>query len=275
MLIGLVVAVVVAQPSGELFQDKGEFFIRAGRARNLQMGAQLKLLGDFIANTGARRTAGKVTVVELWPELSRVSLDASAQASVAALPEGQTLGVVELPDAVEIPEATVPHVGSFYVDPLGFLTFGPAIGLEFGGGRVTGAIYGRWFSAGLLSVSALLLEGQRYDFSFGLGGRMRFYFRDGFSGFHLGFAAEWLRPVVEDYVFRLIITSNYLVPQIEAGYRWGNERLFIGLAGSVGISARLFWKLDNMPGGTLASELEPKPITAFFASAKLELGVYF
>ena len=53
------------------------------------------------------------------------------------------------------------------------------------------------------------------------------------------------------------------------------DRVFLDLAGSIGGSARLFWKLENQPGGQLASELYPPPFTGFFASAKLELGLFF
>lgn len=275
LIAALVVAAATSEPSGELFQDKGEFFVRAGRTRGIEVGAQLKILGAFIGNTGERRTAGKVTVLELWPELARVSLDAGARAAIAQVPDGQTLGVVELPEEIHPPEPAAPRYGSVFIDPLGFLTFGPVIGLEVGAGRAAGAIYGRWMSGGLVSNTALLGSGESYDFSFGLGGRFRFYFRDNLAGAHLGAAVEWLRTVVKNEPLLLVLTSNYLVPQFEGGYRWASDRVFLDLAGSIGGSARLFWKLENMPGGQLASSLYPPPITGFFASAKLELGLFF
>lgn len=275
LLITALMVVVAAEPSGEVFQDKGEFFLRAGRTRGLEVGGQLKILGAFIGNTGERRTVGKVTILELWPELARVSLDAGARAAIPQLPDGQTVAVAELPEEIRPPAPSEPRYGSFFIDPLGFLTFGPAIGLEAGAGRVTVAVYGRWLSGGLVSNTALLGSGEHYDFSFGVGARFRFYFRDNLAGAHLGAAVEWLRTVVENDRLLLILTSNYLVPQLEGGYRWASDRVYLGLAGSVGYSARLFWKLDNQPGGQLASELIPVPVTAFFASAKLELGLFF
>ncbi len=276
LIAALMVVAAAAEPSGELFQDKGDFFVRARRTRGIEVGAQLKILGAFIGNTGERRTAGKVTVLELWPELARVSLDAGARAAMAQVLDGETLGVVELPDEIHLPEPAAPRYGSVFIDPLGFLTFGPVIGLEVGAGRAAGAIYGRWLSGGLVSnTTALLGSGEAYDFSFGLGARFRFYFRDNLAGAHLGAAVEWLRTVVRNERLLLILTSNYLVPQFEGGYRWASDRVFLDLAGSVGGSARLFWKLENLPGGQLASSLYPTPITGFFASAKLELGVFF
>lgn len=283
MLLSLVLVVVSAQPSVELFQDKGEFFARAGSSNHLQVGLQLKVLGAPIGGTSERRSAGRATVLEVWPTLARVSLDSGARSGLTDVPEGQSVGLVELPeelpplaDSPPAPAAAIQErYGSFYIDPLGLITFGPTLGVEFGSDRFSLAIYGRWFSAGLLSTLLILNPGDVYDFSFGLGLRGRFYFRPGLSGAHMGLAAEWLRPVVENDDLLLLVTSNYLVPQVEGGYRWAGSRFFIDLSGGIGFSYRLFWRIDNLPGGNLAGAAVAPAVASFFFSAKLELGVFF
>src|SRR4051812_936165 len=49
--------------------------------------------------------------------------------------------------------------GSAFVDPLGFLLFGPRLGVELGAGQVSGGIYGRWFNPGVLAHTLFLGAG--------------------------------------------------------------------------------------------------------------------
>jgi hypothetical protein len=55
--------------------------------------------------------------------------------------------------------------GSVYLDPLGFLLFGPTVGVEAGAGHVTGMVDARWLSIGLLAQSLFLRQGDSFDFS--------------------------------------------------------------------------------------------------------------
>jgi hypothetical protein len=272
-MLSLVVVAVLGTSSVEMFRDQGQFFIRAGSSAGIKVGAQLPILGDVIASTTERRTVGRATVLEVWPELARVSIDVPFD-TYSEVPDGRAVALVRIPDP-KVEPVVETHYGSFALDPLGFLTFGPTVNLELGAGRITGTAYFRWFGAGLLSNVLILGEGERYDFSFGLGLMMRFYFSPGFQGAHVGLGAEWIRGVVRNSDFLLLITSNYLVPQVEGGYRWGGGRFFVDLSGGVGFSARLFWKTENLPGGTLAAEVVPPAVASFFFSAKLGLGVYF
>ena len=270
--------VVAAQPSVEIFRDRGDFFVRAGTTQGLKVGDSLVVLGAEIASTGERRSAGNATVLEVWPQLARVSLNAAAQLVLASDVDGQPIGDAQIPVAqatAPLVEATsITRYGSAFIDPVGFLTFGPVVGFEFGTGHASGAVYGRWFDGGLITHT-LIGTDEAFTFSFGIGGRFRYYLRDGLAGFHFGAIVEWLRTRVENYSWVASITSNYLVPQFEFGYRWGWSRLFLDLAGSGGISTRLFWKTENLPGGNRADLLIPPAVASFFGSVKLEFGVYF
>lgn len=268
-MLALALVVAAAPQSVEVFRDQSQYFVRAGSTSGLKVGSQLPILGNYIATTTERRTLGRATVLELWPTLARVSLDVPLTA-IPEVPDGQALLLVELATTSETDEQ---RYGSVWVDPLGFATFGPTLGVELGGGHFAAGALVRWYNGGLVP-NLSLVEGQRWEFSFALGGRATFYFREGFKGVHLGLSVEWLRRVLVDEVVLMRVTFNHLLPQFEGGYRWGNSRFFLGLAGSAGFTALLYWKSDNLPGGGFAASYVP-PTFGFLATAKLELGVYF
>lgn len=83
MLLVILAALAASPTSVELFTDKGEMFIRAGTQAGLRVGQEVRVLGERIADTQERRTAGHLTVLEVWDSLARVSLDAAAQAVTA------------------------------------------------------------------------------------------------------------------------------------------------------------------------------------------------
>lgn len=65
----------------ELFVDRGETYIRAGAAQGLEVGASVDILGDRMGDTDERSTVGTATVLEVWKNLARVSLDAAARSA--------------------------------------------------------------------------------------------------------------------------------------------------------------------------------------------------
>src|SRR4051794_38765631 len=83
------------------------------------------------------------------------------------------------PAALAESGAVPEHHGSAYVDPVGFLMFGPRVGADAGGAQLTGGVYGRWFDPGLLGRSLFLKDGDRFAFSYGVGARGRYYFGAG------------------------------------------------------------------------------------------------
>jgi hypothetical protein len=167
------------------------------------------------------------------------------------------------------------HHGSAYADPLGFLMFGPRIGVDAGGAHLTGGIYGRWFDPGLLGRSLFLKDGDRFAFSYGVGVRGRYYFGAGHGGFHLGAGAEFLHTRVENSPQMVATISGYIVPQAEGGYRFAFERFYAGGAVALGYAARLSGRVENLPGGSSAGSYQANNESSLYGSASLELGVFF
>ena len=167
------------------------------------------------------------------------------------------------------------HHGSAFVDPLGFLMFGPRVGVDAGGAHLTGGVYGRWFDPGLLGRSLFLKEGQTFAFSYGLGGRGRYYLGEGHGGFHVGAGAEYLRTRVEEAAVLIASTSVYFVPYAEVGYRFAFDRFYAGATALVGYAARLSGRVENLPGGNNAGSYRADNKSSVYGSVGLELGVFF
>jgi hypothetical protein len=165
--------------------------------------------------------------------------------------------------------------GSAFVDPLGFLMFGPRVGVEAGGGHLTGGVYGRWFDGGLLGRSLFLHDGDSFGFSWGAGARGRYYLGDGHSGVHLGAGAEYLRTRIENARDLIVTTSGYFVPYAEAGYRFAFNSFFAGATAALGYAAKLSGKVENLPGGSGAAGYAAANQSSVYGSAGLELGVFF
>jgi hypothetical protein len=168
--------------------------------------------------------------------------------------------------------------GSAFIDPLGFLLFGPTLGVEAGTGHLTGTVYGRWFSGGLLARQFFLnhSEGDSFGFSYGLGVRGRYYVFGGMAGPHVGLSLEYLSTRVEDPLHLVATNSRYLVPAVEGGYRFPFfHRFYVGGAAEVGYAVRVGSNVENLPGGNEASLFQPSNESRVYASASLDLGVYF
>jgi len=63
----------------DVFQDKGDLFVKAGKNKGLKMGDEVKLLGDKIGDTTERRVVGKGNVIELFDTIARVVPDDDAK----------------------------------------------------------------------------------------------------------------------------------------------------------------------------------------------------
>src|SRR3954468_8556408 len=81
MTLALVTALALhANPNVvDLFADKGDTFIKAGKKQGLKVGTDVTVLGDRIGDTDEYRAAGSATVMEVWDSISRVSLDDEAK----------------------------------------------------------------------------------------------------------------------------------------------------------------------------------------------------
>jgi hypothetical protein len=165
--------------------------------------------------------------------------------------------------------------GSAFVDPLGFLLFGPRVGVEIGGGRVSGALYGRWFNLGLLSHSLFLNDGDDFGLSYGAGLRGRYYLSEGLEGAHVGIAVEYLRTRIETPSVLIATVSGYAVPYAEAGYRFTVGSFYADASAALGYAFKLSGSVENLPGGSAAGSYQAQDKSSIYGSASLDLGVYF
>jgi hypothetical protein len=207
-----------------------------------------------------------------------LTMDCSAVCVHLALMAAPLLASSPVRAADESTERTdgVPrYLGSFALDPAGFLLFGPTATLEFGGGRVAGGATFRWFDPGLLSHELFLKSANTFAPSFGGGLRGRYYFRDGFQGFHAGLGLELLASNVENRSALIVTKSLYIVPQLEGGYRFAWSRFFVGPSVALGYAAQLSAQVENLPGGSQAGLYAVENRNSVYGSARLDLGVLF
>lgn len=178
-------------------------------------------------------------------------------------------------EAEETAQPPSRYIGSFALDPAGFLLFGPTAALEFGAGRWTGAASFRWLSPGLLANELFLGPSDNFAFSAGGGLRGRYYFDDGFKGVHVGAIFELLQANVENQPALIVSKSLYFVPQVEGGYRFAWGRFFLGPSASFGYAAQLSAVVENLPGGTNAGSYTVANRSSVYGSARIDLGVLF
>ncbi|WP_437782440.1 hypothetical protein [Sorangium sp. So ce1097] len=166
-------------------------------------------------------------------------------------------------------------LGSAFVDPAGFLLFGPRVGAELGGDRWTVGASARVFHWGLLSRALFLEEEWSFAFSYGVALRGRYYLQPAQRGLHLGVGAELLGANVEQAAERTVTRSFYGVPHIEVGYRLPFSSFYVDGSASAGYAFQLAARVDDLPGGSSAHLYEPVDQSNVYAAAALELGLRF
>jgi len=165
--------------------------------------------------------------------------------------------------------------GSIFVDPLGLALFGPRVGVEVGAEHISGVVYGRWMNEGLLSHSLFLNSGGKFDFSYGVGLRGRYYWAEGLQSMHLGLSLEYLRTSTEKPSALVVAKSAYVVPLFEAGYRVPVGGFYIDGSAAAGYAFRAFGRVENQPGGTNAVFYQASDESRIYGVLNLELGIYF
>lgn len=171
--------------------------------------------------------------------------------------------------------ASAPPNGSAFVDPLGFLLFGPTLGAELGLGQYSVLAYGRWLDGGLLAKSVFESGTDKFTFSYGAGLKGRYYFGSGLLGPHVGVAFEALKTRTENHVDKIATNNLVLVPEVEGGYRLGFGRFFIGATVGVGYALQVSKRIDNIDGGNLAGNYTAKDYSTIYGSASLDVGLLF
>jgi hypothetical protein len=178
-------------------------------------------------------------------------------------------------DANAAASATPDRHGSLFVDPLGLALFGPRLGVEVGGSRLSVAASARWFNGGLLAHSLFLGSGDEFAFSYGAGLRARYYLADALAGAHFGLAAEYLHTRIDNSGELISTQSSYLVPYVEAGYRLPLGGFYGDASAGFGYAARLSGSVSDLPGGQSASQFAAEDKSSVYATASLDLGLYF
>jgi hypothetical protein len=171
--------------------------------------------------------------------------------------------------------ASAPPNGSAFVDPLGFLLFGPTLGAELGLGQYSVLAYGRWLDGGLLAKSVFESSTDKFAFSYGAGLKGRYYFGGGLLGPHVGVAFEALKTRTENHADKIATNNLVLVPEVEGGYRLGFGRFFVGATVGVGYALQVSKKIDNIDGGNQAGNYTAKDYSTIYGSANLDVGLLF
>jgi hypothetical protein len=199
---------------------------------------------------------------------------AACAASITMLAAGPVLAE-EAGDTPTPIVASAPPNGSAFVDPLGFLLFGPTLGAELGLGQYSVLAYGRWLDGGLLAKSVFESSTDKFTFSYGAGFKGRYYFGSGLLGPHVGVAFEALKTRTENHVDKIATNNLVLVPEIEGGYRLGFGRFFVGATVGVGYALQVSKRIDNIDGGNQAGNYTAKDYSTIYGSANLDVGLLF
>jgi hypothetical protein len=173
------------------------------------------------------------------------------------------------------PAAASPALGAAFVDPLGFLLFGPTLGAELALGQFSVVAYGRWLDVGMLARSMFESGNDKFAFSYGGGLKGRYYFKSGLVGPYVDVAIEVLKTRMENQVDRIAINNFILVPEVEGGYRIALGRFFIGIAAGIGYAQQVSKGVENINGGNQAASYSAKDVSTFYGSGNVDLGVLF
>jgi hypothetical protein len=176
-------------------------------------------------------------------------------------------------EAAQTPAA--PANGAVFVDPAGFVLFGPTLGAEVALGRYSLVAYGRWLNAGLMAKSLFESATDKFTFSYGGGLKGRYYFGEGLLGPHVGVAVEALKTRTESHTDKIATNNVVVVPEIEGGYRVGFGRFFAGAALGIGYVVQASRSIDDIDGGNHAKDFDAKDYSTLYGTASLDLGLFF
>ena len=163
--------------------------------------------------------------------------------------------------------SSAPANGSVFVDPLGFLLFGPTVGAEIGLGQYSILAYGRWLDGGLLTKSTFESASGSFTRSYGVGAKGRYYFSRGLLGAHVGVAFEILKTQAEERVCNYPTSTLFWVPEAEGGYRFGFGRFFVGATIAIGYAVQAASSVEQY--------CVAKDYSTVYGSANLDLGLLF
>jgi len=156
----------------------------------------------------------------------------------AATPAEKTEGAPAEP-AKEARSTSADSIVNLHADVLGLLQFGLTPTLEVGGKHVAGFVRFRPLNTGLLSY--FMLDHEEDDkFEWGLGGALGLHvFSAGagnMRGAFGGVALEYVYGQSKNEELWARFKTHVLIPQVDAGYRWGFGHFLLGVGGRIGVS---------------------------------------
>jgi len=165
--------------------------------------------------------------------------------------------------------------GAVYLDALGFALFGPTLGAELAVDHFSLSVYGRWLNVGLLAKELFLNANDQFAFSYGAGLKGRYYFKQGMVGPHVGVAMELLKTRTTNDVSNTAVANTVVIPEFEAGYRFGFGRFFVGLSASAGYAFQASSSVENINGGDQAQYYRAADVSTVYGSGSVDLGLFF
>jgi hypothetical protein len=216
----------------------------------------------------------------LFATASAAAADAATSADLASEQAGSQQAAVSnthasATDTKPEQDAKAEPSGSVFLDPLGFLLFGPTLGVELGFGRFSAIAYGRWLDVGVLAKAMFLGDGDKFAFSWGAGLKGRYYFAPGLVGPHLGLALELLKTRATNDTEQIATNNLIVIPELEGGYRFGFGRFYLGATGGIGYAIQASKNVENINGGSRASLFDPSDVSTIYGSASIDVGFLF
>lgn len=167
--------------------------------------------------------------------------------------------------------------GSVSVDVAGLMFFGPTAGLELGWGSFSLAATARAYDLGMISYlrndwDQSLLSGH------GLGLKARYFWGPGLSGTYLGLQVEQISYSIEtdDLDYKYTVSSSYLVPQVEVGYRYAPDQtsgsFYMSWSGVFGRAYPLEAELSD---GTVGDGVVVEAGNWNYLAATWDFGLFF
>lgn len=167
-----------------------------------------------------------------------------------------------------------------HINALGLLQFGLVPAIEFGGRNFGIAARLRLMTTGVLShvVAADTTDDEEFASGIGFGAGVRYYSGTGgnMRGFYVGGGLEYVSTRVEDTTDdREAYLTKAIIPEFDAGYRWGFGRFLLGVGGMAGYLLVQSATTEDLSSGQ-DERLYPNTASdTLYAMAVLDLGFFF
>ncbi|MFZ1083058.1 MAG: hypothetical protein WAO19_14165 [Candidatus Kryptoniota bacterium] len=167
-----------------------------------------------------------------------------------------------------------------YVMPLGFLQFGPILGVEYTANpNLSVGAHVRIPSLGLLTYAVFTSDGETADVisGLGIGADVKYYSQSVRNGFYFGGLLEYAygsATYSQGYTGEWINSNTFLVIACDGGYKFDlSKNFFLNVGATLGAVTSLSVKPSVFPNETNPSEDKSGPTTTIFGMLDLTFGV--